>query len=42
VTLLGVNAAEWQAKPCGKLVFKRGQLWTLLPRAEELLDLLTY
>jgi murein DD-endopeptidase MepM/ murein hydrolase activator NlpD len=42
VTLLGVNAAECQAKPCGKLVFKRGQLWTLLPRAEELLDLLTY
>lgn len=40
--LLDVNQGEWQAKPCGKLVFKRGQLWTLLPRGEELLDLLTY
>jgi murein DD-endopeptidase MepM/ murein hydrolase activator NlpD len=42
VRLLDVNRAEWQAKPCGKLVFRRGQLWTLLPHGEELLDLLTY
>ncbi len=40
--LLDVNPAEWQAKPCGKLVFKRGQLWTLLPKGEELIDLLTF
>lgn len=40
--LLAVNAAEYARRPCGKLVFKRGQVWTLLPRAEDLLDLLTY
>lgn len=40
--LLEVNAAEYARRPCGKLVFKRGQVWTLLPRAEDLLDLLTY
>lgn len=40
--LLSVDAAEHTRRPCGKLVFKRGQLWTLLPRGEELIDLLTY
>ncbi len=40
--LLAVDAAEHSRRPCGKLVFKRGQLWTLLPRGEELVDLLTY
>lgn len=42
VNLVSVNHEVWQANPCGKLVFKRGQLWTLLPRGEELVDLLTY
>lgn len=42
VNLISVNHDVWQANPCGKLVFKRGQLWTLLPRGEELVDLLTY
>lgn len=42
VRLLDVNEPEWRAKPCGKLVFKRGQAWTLLPNGDELLDLLTY
>lgn len=42
VRLLDVSEPEWRAKPCGKLVFKRGQAWTLLPYGDELLDLLTY
>ena len=42
VALLSVNEAEWGRRPCGKLVFKRGQSWTLLARGQELLDLLTY
>ena len=40
--VLDVNAAELAEHPCGKMVFKRGQSWTLLPKAQELLDLLTY
>ena len=42
VKLLSVNEAEWSGHPCAKLVFKRGQAWTLLPRGQQLLDLLTY
>jgi len=42
VKLLDVDASELAKNPCGKLVFKRGQLWTLLPRGEELIDLLKY
>jgi len=42
VTLLGVNEAEWRSHPCAKLVFKRGQSWTLLAHGQELVDLLTY
>ncbi len=42
VSLVSVNQDVWQANPCGKLVFKRGQLWTLLPRGEDLVSLLTY
>lgn len=40
--LLSVNESEWKAKPCGKLVFKRGQLWTLTARGEQVLSLLLY
>jgi murein DD-endopeptidase MepM/ murein hydrolase activator NlpD len=40
--LLSVNETEWQAKPCGKLVFKRGQLWTLTAHGEQVLSLLLY
>ena len=42
VTLLSVNEAERQAHPCGRLVFKRGQAWTLLERGQRLIDQLTY
>ena len=42
IQLLEVNPAELAEHPCGKMVFKRGQVWTLLPKAQELLDLLTY
>lgn len=41
-TLLSVNEAEWKTKPCGKLVFKRGQLWTLTAHGEQVLSLLLY
>ena len=40
--LLQVNEAEWSQHPCGKLIFKRGQVWTLLAHGGELLDLMTY
>lgn len=42
VNLISVDPEVWQANPCGKFVFKRGQVWTLLPRGEELVDLLIY
>jgi len=42
VNLVEVNAAEWQSHPCGKLVFKRGQAWTLLAHGQEVVDLLTF
>ncbi len=42
IQVLEVNPAELAEHPCGKMVFKRGQVWTLLPKAQELLDLLTY
>lgn len=42
VQILDVNAAELQRRPCGKIVFKRGQAWTLLARGNELIDLLFY
>jgi len=41
-TLISVNEAEARANPCGKLVFKRGQLWTLTGRAEQILSLLLW
>ena len=40
--LLAVDAAEHQSHPCRKLVFKRGQAWTLTARGQQLLDLITY
>jgi len=42
VTLLSVNEAEWRSHPCAKLVFKRGQTWTLLAHGQDLVDLLAY
>jgi hypothetical protein len=42
VALLSVNEAERDRQPCGRLVFKRGQVWTLLAHGQDLLDLLTY
>ncbi|HRI16303.1 MAG TPA: M23 family metallopeptidase [Verrucomicrobiota bacterium] len=42
VRVLDVNQAEWQSHRCGKLVIKRGQVWTLLPHGQELMDLLMY
>lgn len=42
VRLLSVNAAEAQARPCGRLVTRTGSRWALTSRALELLDLLTF
>lgn len=39
--LIEVNAAEQQARPCGKLVVRRGTDWRLTTAGEGLLDLLT-
>ncbi len=41
-TLISVNETEARANPCSKLVFKRGQLWTLTGRAEQILSLLLW
>jgi hypothetical protein len=40
--LLGVNPKTLEEFPCGKLVFKRGQLWTLTAKGQQLLELLAY
>ena len=40
--LLSVNEAEWRAHPCAKLVFKRGQAWTLLAHGQDLVELMGY
>jgi hypothetical protein len=40
--LLGVNPKTLEQFPCGKLVFKRGQLWTLTAKGQQLLELLAY
>jgi peptidoglycan LD-endopeptidase LytH len=40
--LLSVNEAERAAHPCGRLLIKRGQAWTLLAHGTELLSLLTF
>ncbi|MEY4691919.1 MAG: hypothetical protein RIT19_2244 [Verrucomicrobiota bacterium] len=40
--LLGVNPRTLEQFPCGKLVFKRGQLWTLTAKGQQHLELLAY
>ena len=40
--LLGVNPKTLEQFPCGKLVFKRGQLWTLTAKGQQYLELLAY
>lgn len=40
--LLEVDEAEHARHPCSKLVFKRGQTWTLTARGKDLLDLLAH
>jgi len=42
-SLLSVNAAERQSKPCGRIVSKdKSGRWQLAPRGQQLLDLLTF
>jgi len=41
IHLLDVNAAEQQARPCGKLVSKTGGKWRLTSTGERMLSLLT-
>lgn len=40
--LISVNSREQAARPCGKLVMKKGGEWVLAHNGERLLDLLTY
>lgn len=40
--LVSVNAREQAARPCGKLVMKKGGEWVLTQHGQRLLDLLTY
>jgi len=40
--LLGVNAKTLEQFPCGKLVFQRGQVWTLTAKGQQHLELLAY
>lgn len=42
VRLLSVNGGVQESFPCGKLVVKRGQLWTLTAKGTRLLELLAY
>ena len=42
VVLLSVNETEQKSRPCGKLVLKRGKMWTLLNHGQQLIDQLTY
>lgn len=40
--LLSVNEAEWKAHPCGRLIVRRGQAWTLTGKGDELVDLIAF
>ena len=40
--LLSVNESEWRAHPCGRLVIRRGQAWTLTGHGDELVDLIAF
>lgn len=41
-SILSVRSEELSKHPCGHLLFKRGQIWTLLPAGERLLNILTF
>ncbi len=41
-SIVSVRSQELSDHPCGHLLFRRGQVWTLLPAGERLLDLLTF
>lgn len=41
-SILSVRSEEFANHPCAHLLFKRGQVWTLLPAGERLLNLLTF
>ena len=40
--LRSVNESEWKAHPCGRLVVRRGQAWTLTGKGDELVDLIAF
>ena len=42
VALLSVNEAELKSRPCGKIVFKRGEAWTFYAHGQQVIDQLTY
>jgi len=39
IQVLSVNEAERNAHPCGRLVVRRGQAWTVLPALDDILEL---
>lgn len=42
IQVLSVSAAERESHPCGRLLVKRGQAWTLTARGDDLLGLLAF
>jgi len=42
VQLLSVDETEWRRHPCARLIVKRGQVWTLTGKGDELISLLTF
>ncbi|MBX3733993.1 MAG: M23 family metallopeptidase [Verrucomicrobiae bacterium] len=42
VRLVEVSAVESSRHPCSRLAIRRGTLWTLLPRGQDIVDLITY
>ncbi len=40
--LLSVDDSEWHKHPCGRLVIRRGQAWTLTGKGDELIDLIAF
>ena len=40
--ILSVNETEWRSHPCGRLIVRRGQAWTLTAKGEELISLISF
>lgn len=42
ISLVTVNESEWKDHPCGRLVVRRGQAWTLTASGQQLMETLIY